>query len=253
MKKKYEIQFDRYTNKFDMSNEEIHFKYLHSYRVEELMKKLSDRLYLNEENKELAAIIGLLHDIGRFEQIKKYGTSSDTKTGVDHAAQSCIYLFDENHIRDFIDDDSHDQIIRDAIMNHNKFKIDSNLQGPSQFLTHMIRDMDKVDIYRVIVENFNIEFNWREVSKTVDGCFLNHQQVLNADRKTKSDNVIANLSFIYDIKFKESLEILEETGYLDDYFRSIHYTEDSKYKVLSLRQEIDSYIKGRKKEYERIG
>ena len=52
MKKKYEIQFDRYTNKFDMSNKEIHFKYLHSYRVEELMKKLSDKLYLNEENKE---------------------------------------------------------------------------------------------------------------------------------------------------------------------------------------------------------
>ena len=253
MKKKYEIQFDRYTNKFDMSNKEIHFKYLHSYRVEELMKKLSDRLYLNEENKELAAIIGLLHDIGRFEQIARYGTSSDTKTGVDHAAESCIYLFDKHHIRDFIEDDSHDQIIRDAIMNHNKFQIDESVKGPSEWFAHMIRDMDKVDIYRVIIENFDINFHWRDVSQTVNDCFSGHTQVKNADRKTRSDSVIAILSFIYDIKFKESLDILEETGNLDDYFNKINYTEESKYKVLSLRNEIGSYIKGRKEEYERIG
>ena len=159
MKNKLENAFDNYLKNYDMNKKQIRYKYHHSYRVKDLMKKLSDNLQLSDKEKEVAEVIGLLHDIGRFEQIKKYGDCSDTKTGIDHADESCIYLFDNGHIRDFYDDEEYYKIIEYAIKNHNKFEIDSNLDEKSLFFTKMIRDMDKVDIYKVITDEYKYVFD----------------------------------------------------------------------------------------------
>ena len=155
MKKKSELAFDKYISNYDKSVKQIRFKYFHSYRVEKLMKKLAIALGLSKEEVKIAELIGLLHDIGRFEQIKKYGDCSDVKTGIDHADESCIYLFDNNHIRDFIEDDKYDSIIEDAIKYHNKIKIDDSIVGKNLLFSKMIRDMDKVDIYRVLSEEYS--------------------------------------------------------------------------------------------------
>ena len=138
MKKKSELAFDKYVSDYDFNVPGIRYKYTHSYRVEKLMKRLATRLNLTEEEMKIAELIGLLHDIGRFEQIRKYGLSSDSKTHVDHADESCIYLFDSGHIRDYIDTNIYDEIIEDAIRNHNKYIIDANLKGDNLLFTKMI-------------------------------------------------------------------------------------------------------------------
>ena len=137
MKKKSELAFDRYISSYDFSIDPIRYKYYHSYRVQELMGILSDRLNLSRKEKQIAMLIGLLHDIGRFEQVKLYGVCSDISTNVDHADQSVIYLFDEGHIRDFIRDKKYDSVIRDAIKNHNKYEIDKSICGKSLFFAQM--------------------------------------------------------------------------------------------------------------------
>ena len=98
MKTKLEEAFDNYVNNFDMKDKQINFKYRHSYKVKELMKELAIKFGLTPKEVEVAEVIGLLHDIGRFEQIRKKGSCSDCKTGIDHADESCVYLFDNNHI-----------------------------------------------------------------------------------------------------------------------------------------------------------
>ena len=80
---------------------------------------------MDKENIELAKIIALLHDIGRFEQIKGFKEFDDTK--IEHAEFGVKVLFKDNLIRKFIKEEKYDNIIQKAIYNHNKYKIEENL------------------------------------------------------------------------------------------------------------------------------
>ena len=69
--------FDEYTKSYDMTKPELEYKYHHSYRVMDNMIVLAKSLSLPIKDVNLAKCIGLLHDIGRFEQFKKYQTFKD--------------------------------------------------------------------------------------------------------------------------------------------------------------------------------
>ena len=61
-------EFLKYTERYDVSDEEIKRKQLHSLRVMQRSKIIAQSLKLSEEEIQVATLIGLLHDIGRFEQ-----------------------------------------------------------------------------------------------------------------------------------------------------------------------------------------
>ncbi len=242
MQDKCEKMFDKYLESYDKSVKEIRFKYYHSYEVEKLMEKLANMLDLDSKEIEIAKVVGLLHDVGRFEQIRKYGKCSDVLTNTDHAHESVIYLFQSGHIRDFIDDSSYDKVIEDAIENHNKYAVDKKVKGKNLFFSKMIRDMDKVDIYRVISEEYKYTFDKEEISSDVIKSFSDKKTVNNIDRKTETDGIIAQMALIFDINFKESFQILKETKYLDKYFEIITVKKDSKSYFDDLKEEIYNYL-----------
>lgn len=70
-------EFLNYTKKYDLSNENIKRKQLHSLRVMQISENIARSLNLNEEGVTLAMLIGLLHDIARFEQYTQYQTFKD--------------------------------------------------------------------------------------------------------------------------------------------------------------------------------
>ena len=84
MEVKMKEEFDKYVQNYDLNNIDIKRKYRHSYRVMNLSKRYATLLGFSKEDIELATVIGLLHDIGRFEQLKVYHTYDDTKS-IDHA------------------------------------------------------------------------------------------------------------------------------------------------------------------------
>ena len=211
MKAVYEQTFENYMKNYDKRLKQIKFKYYHSYRVEKLMKILAEMLNFSKEDIELAEVIGLLHDIGRFEQIKKYGDCSDSKTGVDHADESCVYLFDEGHIKEYYDKEENYQIIKDAIRNHNKIVIDPKVKGKNLIFSKMIRDIDKVDIYQVLYENYKYKFDKKEISQKILNIFNKETTMDIHIKKTKSEVVLSYFAFIYDINFKESFIILKKS------------------------------------------
>ena len=71
--------FDNYVNRYDLSIPHIHLKYVHSYKVMDVMGELCDMKEKTEE-KDLCLLIGLLHDIGRFEQFRVYHSFLDRET-----------------------------------------------------------------------------------------------------------------------------------------------------------------------------
>ena len=84
-------EFDNYVKTFDMNNKDINYKYRHSYRVYKLCEQLAKKLGLSNEEIVLASVIGLLHDIGRFEQLKQF--YSYKNINLDHRKFGDILLF----------------------------------------------------------------------------------------------------------------------------------------------------------------
>lgn len=222
--KKCKESFDKYTSAYDLKNEMIALKYHHSYAVSDLMVELAFRLGLSKEQMELAQIIGLLHDIGRFEQLKKFGSFSDNN--VDHADESCNYLFKDGHIRDFVEEEKYDSIIENAIRYHNKLEV-PELDTEELLFTKMIRDMDKVDIFKQCAIHFDLKFNADEVTKEVLEGLRNEENINRHLVKSKSDSILTQLSFIFDINFEESYDILVETDNFDLYLSTIDVSENS--------------------------
>lgn len=238
MKTKYEQAFDDYLKGYDYNVKQIRYKYHHSYRVEKLMKYLAHKIGLSEEKVEVASVIGLLHDIGRFEQIKKYGDCDDVKTGVDHADESCIYLFDRGHIKDFYSNEKYYPIIKDAIKNHNKLNIDSKIKDESLLFTKMIRDMDKVDIYKVITDEYKMTYDKNELSDSVLEAFNKNITIDSNLEKTNTDSIYVFLAFLYDINFKETFEIIKNGKYIENFYTIITPINNSEEDFNNLKKKM---------------
>ena len=125
--------YKKYISNYNPEEPRIALKIAHIYRTAEEAKSIAENLKLNEEDTLLAELIGLLHDIGRFEQVKKYNTLVDS-ISVNHGEYGVKVLFEDGLIRSFIEDNQYDEIIKKAILNHNKNNIDSNITDERELL-----------------------------------------------------------------------------------------------------------------------
>lgn len=122
-----EKHFKEYLKNFDTEKEKNKLKIVHTYGVVKASEYIAKDLNLSEEDIDLAKLIALLHDIGRFKQIKIFDNFIDNMENNDYADYGVKILFEENLIRKFIENDKYDDIIYKAIFNHNKYKIEDGL------------------------------------------------------------------------------------------------------------------------------
>ena len=212
--------FKKYVEKYDTSNPRIALKIAHTYRVTEASKKIAEELKLSEEQINLAELIGLLHDIGRFEQLKRYDTFNDRES-INHAEFGASLLEENNFLKEFGEDEKYHSIILKAIRNHNKFKIDSDLEGEDLLQSKIIRDADKIDILNLMTfEKFETLFKKDEIinekiSEQVLKDFYNAKQTDRKNVQTDMDNWILDIGLIFDINFIPSFKILKEKDYIN--------------------------------------
>ena len=76
--------FQEYTDRYDSANPKIKLKIDHTYRVANLCEQIAQSLELSAAEVDLAWLSGMLHDVGRFEQLRRYNTFSDAQS-IDHA------------------------------------------------------------------------------------------------------------------------------------------------------------------------
>ena len=93
--------FKEYVKNYNPEDAKIKIKIAHIERVAEIARKLAEELNLGQEDIEIAELIGLLHDIGRFEQIKNYNTFLD-RDSINHAEYGVKVLFEDGLIRKFV-------------------------------------------------------------------------------------------------------------------------------------------------------
>ena len=159
-------EFLKYVENYNPEDEKIKIKINHIQRVADIAKNIAQQLELNEEDIKLAELIGLLHDIGRFEQVRLYHTFMD-KDSINHGEFGVKLLFEEGLIRKFIETDKYDSIIKLAIINHNRLNIEQGLSDREYLHAQIIRDADKADIYSVLISDSKKTL-WGKAGKNFD-------------------------------------------------------------------------------------
>ena len=94
------LEFEKYLRNFDLENSKIRLKQEHTFGVVKAADYICSREGMGEEDRELALLIALLHDIGRFEQFTVYKTYNDLKS-IDHGSLGVNILTENNYIRKF--------------------------------------------------------------------------------------------------------------------------------------------------------
>jgi len=247
--------FKEYIKDYDIENGMVKLKIAHMYRVTEISKKIAEELKLDQEDIELAELIGLLHDIGRFEQVKRFGTFDDTKS-VNHGELAIKVLFDDNWIRKFIEDERYDSIIYKAILNHNKRSIEEGLTQRELLHTKIIRDADKTDILYVAIidttENvygcLEDQMAKEEITDEIMREFMEEGSIDYTKRKTNVDKMVSHFVFVFDFNYNYGLEVVYKNKYLEKLSKKVEF---ELYETINKMEQI--YEKAKEYMEERLG
>ena len=248
------VSFNKITDLYKDLEDEIGFtsKLEHTYHVAKTSKELATLLNLDTENICLAELIGLLHDIGRFEELKVMNSFKGIK--LDHAEFGVKLLFEDNLITNFVSEEKYYPIIRNAIYNHNKFQIQDNLDDKSLLHSKIIRDSDKLDNFRIETEHtsekhfVNVVKSEEEmenslISDAVLKSIQNHECVKLIDRQTPLDYYICLLGFVFDINFKETFNIIKNKNFINILIDKFNYTNpETREKMKTIKQILLNYI-----------
>lgn len=230
--------FNQYIKQFNLKDKAIMQKYHHTFRVLEYALKIAQSLDLSSKDINIVGISALLHDIGRFYQIENYHTYSDTKS-IDHGKKGYEILCENDFINKYIDYDQN--IVLNAVLNHNKLEIDDRLDEKTKFITKIVRDADKIDILLEqvsIIKDLNPTIN-----KNIIDEFLKENMIKNDLVINDCDDILHNLAFIYDLNFKKSFEIVLDSKVIENKINllEIYINEDLSF----LKESLFNYINRR--------
>lgn len=213
--------FETYVSNYDLNDPKIHLKYVHTGKVAENCERIALSLKLPPEDVEIAWEIGMLHDIGRFEQLRRFDTFMDS-ISIDHAEFGAELLFREGLIAGYEPDERRYALIEKAIRNHSKYRLPEGLEEREVLFCQIIRDADKVDIYRANFETgmediYNVttrELKQSGITPEVYEAFQEEHAILRSLKKQPADHIAGHLALAFELVYPESKVILKEQGYL---------------------------------------
>ena len=242
--------FEEYLNDYDRESGMVKLKIAHTYGVVRLSEYIATELNLSDCDIELAKLIGLLHDIARFEQIKEFGDFRDYKS-LDHADLGVRILFEDGLIRKFIDTDEFDHIISAAIKNHNKLEIEDGLDELELLHAKIIRDADKADNFRVktfdpiedIFSGTKEELENSVITDKIYNDFMSSKTIINYERVTLADEWISYLALLFGFYFTPGLKYIKEHDFVNKIIDRVDYkNSDIKLKMEKIRKHTLKYL-----------
>lgn len=202
----------------------VEIKLEHTFRVCNESKIICKAIGLDETSTEIADIIALLHDAGRFEQFKKYNTFSDRKS-INHAVLA-VTITEENQLLKHLPPDKQN-IIKKAILYHNLRELPTDMNETEALFCNIVRDADKLDIYRIVAQHYTnpdplnkdiVEIGVEDSSEITDKVcqsILDGKTVDYKDLRTLNDFKLAQIGWVFDFYFPISLSLIKSRGHFD--------------------------------------
>lgn len=208
----YNEIFWKFVNKYDTSNSNILRKIIHSYSVAEKCYSIACKFMLNKEQRNFCYLIGLFHDIGRFEQWKLYQTYNDKKS-VDHGDMGALMLKDFSS-ETFNITNCQREIMIDAIKWHTKPYTKNDEQV--KFYNEIIKN---ADAYANVITTAN---GAQPMTMTANGYtteilndFLELKPLWIYSPNTKLDRALTLTACTYYVKYSFLRKEIVEKNYID--------------------------------------
>jgi HD superfamily phosphohydrolase YqeK len=199
----------------------IELKTEHCLRVRGEIREIAENAGVGPQEVRLAEAVGLLHDAGRFGQVARYGTFVDLSS-TNHARLGVRVLRSEG-VLERVERQAR-KIILIAVENHNKPEIPARWKGRALLHSRLIRDADKLDIYRILTgiyarrgkpaeagDSVFLELpdeeapGGRVVSERVYRNVLEGRVVPYAEIKNLNDFKLLQMGWVYDLNFPLSI------------------------------------------------
>lgn len=232
--------FDDYVAGFygddEYTNANLKLKENHTYAVCGEMAYLTERLGIEENDCLTAQTIALFHDVGRFEQFAKYGTYNDTRSE-NHCALALAELRRHGVLDEL--DERESKIIQTAVKLHGEKMLPVDLDRDIALFAKLIRDADKIDVYRVLIEGykkymadpgqFNLEIEFPDepyYSPHMVEAILKGRLVDYNELRTLNDMKLLQLGWVFDVNFAETLVKIQERQFLEQIVAFLPHTDD---------------------------
>lgn len=224
----YKEWFRQYTaaflqgSAFDVGN--VRLKIDHSLRVLELAQRLTKALAPPPALAAVAHLAALFHDIGRFPQYARHKTFQD-QLSVNHALQGVLTLKEQQVLAAL--PAAAQKLVLAAIACHNRRTLPASLEPVARYLTCIVRDADKLDIFAVMLTHFAPEAPPNKVvnlelkvhSDNYSPAILRavqQRQIVNIqDMVWVNDFKLLLCSWLYGLNFPCSRKIVQERRYLE--------------------------------------
>ncbi len=214
--------------------------------------ELAQNLNFSKHDTEIAEIIGLFHDVGRFRQYSIYKTFNDADSE-DHADLAVKFIEELDFFKKIPAVDY--EIVKFAIWQHNKKDIAPCNDERKILFAKVIRDADKLDIYRVLEpflaqENADKMPNFikstsrlvADVSPDFVEKFVRGEQTDYRKIRTNGDRKIVRLMWIYNVNFVWTMKKIVERGYIDKIVKNLPQDEKIAEGVRRLRNYVEKFI-----------
>lgn len=225
--KAYEEYIDTFREADGRLPEMMELKRLHTLKVVENAALIVKGEGFSQEIRKAAYYAALLHDAGRYEQLKRYNTFRDSDS-VDHAVLSYEIVKEKGWLEKDEGVGQWEEAILSAILYHNRRELPGNLDEFTDTLSKIVRDADKLDIFRVLEERIATT-DWRKEraafwnlsledkpSAEVIAAIKEHRPVDYQHIRSLADFILIQVGWIDNgLYFETSKRLAHERGHLD--------------------------------------
>jgi len=220
--------FDGYVRSFRSEDQDfqqnIDMKEKHTLRVCDEILSLGKELELNNGDLFLVEILALFHDVGRFEQYNRYRTFVD-RDSEDHAALG-VKILQEKKVLAGLDEPPRNLILR-SISYHNRAALPREETEECLFFTKLLRDADKLDIWKVVTDYYHRKDRRRNVaielglpdtpgiSQKVYESLMRKEIVDAGHLNNLNDFKLLQIGWLYSINFTPTFHCIKERKYLN--------------------------------------
>jgi len=229
-------------------NAHLKLKEEHSQRTCKEMTFLAEQLNLSDNQKRIAEVIALFHDVGRFEQFIRYRTYNDTRS-VNHSLLGLNILRQKKVLEEV--EEKERELIEKAIEYHGLKKLPKDLDGQCLLFSKLIRDADKIDILYVVTgyfrqykenpEGFKLELDFADepvYSNEILKKVLHGQLIAYNEMRTLNDMKLCLLGWVYDVNYPAALKRIRQRKFLEMLFDLLPQTGD----IEQVKEKILAYV-----------
>ncbi len=227
----------------------ILLKEKHTERTCKEIVSLGCELDLAVEDLLLAETAALFHDIGRFSQWKYYSTFIDSESE-DHALLG-LEVMSRHRVLQGISPEKREMIC-EAIRHHNLKELPTSLPPQQLFFSRLLRDSDKLDIWRMIIMQQREQSDLLEVlAGDIPRSTSYAREIVAELRQGKSpdfsyvrnqnDMRLIRLGWVFDLNFAPSCRQVMERQYIEELCSQLPANRE----IRELQEHLTTYLKNR--------